>query len=94
MQRLNFARMFYHAPSFCRADECTSALDLRLESVLYEQGDLDEGEVEERSEDLNLKLFKRFLELIRLSVGKVSSQVFLIWFLQLAAMCLYGGLQM
>ena len=32
MQRLNFARMFYHAPSFCLADECTSALDLRLES--------------------------------------------------------------
>ena len=93
MQRLNFARMFYHAPSFCRADECTSALDLRLESVLYEQGDLDEGEVEERSEDLNSKLFKRFLELIRLSIGKVSSQIFLIWFLQLAARCIYGGLR-
>ena len=108
MQRLNFARMFYHAPSFCLADECTSALDLRLESFLYEQctafptdgledvegeGDLDEGEVEERSEGLNLKLFKRFLELIRLSIGKVSSQVFLIWFLQLAARCIYGGLR-
>jgi ABC-type uncharacterized transport system fused permease/ATPase subunit len=57
------------------------------------EGDLDEGEVEERSEGLNLKLFKRFFELIRLSIGKVSSQVFLIWFLQLAAMCIYGGLQ-
>jgi ATP-binding cassette subfamily D (ALD) protein 4 len=57
------------------------------------EGDLDEGEVEERSEGLGLKFFKRFVKLIRLSIGKVSSQVFLIWFFQIAAMCLYGGLQ-
>jgi ABC-type uncharacterized transport system fused permease/ATPase subunit len=37
MQRLNFARMFFHQPVFCLADECTSALDLRLESYLYTQ---------------------------------------------------------
>jgi len=36
MQRLNFARMFFHEPCFCLADECTAALDLRLESFLYE----------------------------------------------------------
>lgn len=35
MQRLNFARMFYHQPAFCLADECTSSMDLRLESFLY-----------------------------------------------------------
>eukprot|EP01059_Diplonema_ambulator_P009294 TRINITY_DN1912_c0_g1_i3.p1 TRINITY_DN1912_c0_g1~~TRINITY_DN1912_c0_g1_i3.p1 ORF type:complete len:1248 (+),score=512.08 TRINITY_DN1912_c0_g1_i3:70-3813(+) len=37
MQQLNFARMFYHGPTFCLADESTSALDLRLESYLYEE---------------------------------------------------------
>jgi len=37
MQRMNFARMFYHEPMFCLADECTAALDLRLESFLYEE---------------------------------------------------------
>lgn len=35
MQRLNFARMFFQRPFFCLADECTSALELRLESLLY-----------------------------------------------------------
>jgi len=35
MQRLNFARMFYHEPAFCLADESTSALDLGLESLFY-----------------------------------------------------------
>eukprot|EP00808_Paulinella_micropora_P002089 g67897.t1 len=34
MQRLNFARVFYHKPAFCLADEATSSLDLPLESYL------------------------------------------------------------
>ena len=35
MQRLNFARLFFARPHFCLADECTSALDMQLESMLY-----------------------------------------------------------
>ena len=152
MQRLNVTRLFNHAPSFCLADEGAPALDLRLESFLYDQcaarkismistahrpsviphhasvlrdapeahkssqlsssseatkskfptdgfedvegeGERDEGEGEERSEGLNLKFSERFFEFIRLNIGKVSSQVFLTWFLRLAAMCPYGGLK-
>ena len=37
MQRLNFARLFFHQPRFCLADEVTSSLDLRLESYLYQE---------------------------------------------------------
>ena len=35
MQRLNFARLFFAHPIFCLADECTSALGMQLESMLY-----------------------------------------------------------
>lgn len=37
MQRLSAARMFFHEPAFCLADECTSALDLRMESFIYQE---------------------------------------------------------
>eukprot|EP00808_Paulinella_micropora_P012409 g5330.t1 len=37
MQRLQFARVFYHKPAFCLADEATSSLDLALESYLLEK---------------------------------------------------------
>ncbi len=40
------------------------------------EGDRDEGEDEERCEGLNLKFSERFFKLIRLNIGKVSSQFF------------------
>lgn len=151
MQRLNFARMFYHQPKFCLADESTSALDLRLESFLYQectarnismisiahrpsviphhtyvfkynpdghswaqvasateategkfpieglevasgQGDSLEQDVEEVDEGLNCRFIRRFINLIRMSVGSWKSQIFRIWFLQLCCMGIYAGL--
>jgi ABC-type lipoprotein export system ATPase subunit len=32
MQRLSFARLFYHNPNFCLMDEATSAMDLHMEN--------------------------------------------------------------